>query len=347
MHSFSLVVDQVRKAEPDLVVVAGDVFDKPVVTPAVMCESIRLFAWLSEHVTVVITGGNHERPTHTANGSPLAVLSAAVERVLVVATEPTWIQTPRQYISNPHSVSVLCVPDHCMPTKEQMTENLGNRILVMHAAVQGDFDDIDYARYTNSIHIRDLNPESWDYIALGDYHSYAKLAPNAYYSGSIDYANAGPWDEAGEPKGWVLFDTEKPELGAVHQPIETRPVFDFLEIDCADGGLTRINTEIAERADSCGESGAIMRQRLVNVSPAVHAGIDRKMVKQLKADALHYQLKEELVSTPETAEAPEAAPIRDMVSDFVMDGWSGDPALKRSDVRDSAVGLIDGEQNAS
>ncbi|MCH8146625.1 MAG: hypothetical protein IH987_01330 [Planctomycetes bacterium] len=72
------------------------------------------------------------------------------------------------------------------------------------------------------------------------------------------------------------------------------------------------------------------------------------MIKELKARALHYQLKEEFTvvedaQTMETSEGEipiDGAPIEDVVSGYVMDTWPGDPALQREQVRDAAVGLL-------
>ncbi len=37
------------------------------------------------------------------------------------------------------------------------------------------------------------------------------------------------------------------------------------------------------------------------------------------------------------------APMTEIVSGYVMDTWGGDPALEREQVRDAAVGLIEGQ----
>ena len=345
MHTFGLLVEDVVGAEPDLIVVAGDVFDKPVVTPRVMEEAILGFREMSRVAPIVIAGGNHDRPRHTSHGNPINVLVSGAKKAtsvtaVVVESEPVYVA----------GAYIVVVPDHCILDEAlvPVQDTRGPQILVVHAAIQGDFDDVDYARFTDAAHISEFRPTAFGYCAAGDYHTFAKLAPNAYYSGSMDAVNAGPWDQAGEAKGWALFDTEHPERGAIHQPLPVRPVYDLDQIDCSDGDLSRINDTIRFTAMGTGIEGAIVRQRLIDVSPAVHAGIDRLAVKALKADALHYQLKEEYAESVErvTDGNPavlENAPMAEIVSSYVMDTWEGDPGLPREKVRDTAVGLVEKE----
>ena len=42
---------------------------------------------------------------------------------------------------------------------------------------------------------RAARASAWDYIALGHYHVYRRLAPNQFYSGSLDYTSTNTWGE--------------------------------------------------------------------------------------------------------------------------------------------------------
>ena len=46
----------------------------------------------------------------------------------------------------------------------------------------------------------ELGVSRWDYVALGHYHVYREIAPNCYYSGSIDYTSANTWGELYEQR---------------------------------------------------------------------------------------------------------------------------------------------------
>ena len=47
---------------------------------------------------------------------------------------------------------------------------------------------------------KELGAENWDYVALGHYHVYRSVAPNAFYSGSLDYTSTNPWGELAEER---------------------------------------------------------------------------------------------------------------------------------------------------
>ena len=60
-----------------------------------------------------------------------------------------------------------------------------------------------------------VDPGEWSYVALGHFHVYREIAPNAYYSGSIEYTSANAWGElveerqAGVPgKGFIERDLD-------------------------------------------------------------------------------------------------------------------------------------------
>ena len=48
-----------------------------------------------------------------------------------------------------------------------------------------------------------------DYVALGHYHVYREIAPNAFYSGSIEYTSPNVWGELVEERDTVA------ELGLI------------------------------------------------------------------------------------------------------------------------------------
>ena len=76
------------------------------------------------------------------------------------------------------------------------------------------------------------------YIALGHYHGQARVAKNAWYSGSVEYFR---FSEAKDEKGILLVDLES---GRVEQiPVQERYMLDLDPIDC--GGLSSREVEEA------------------------------------------------------------------------------------------------------
>jgi DNA repair exonuclease SbcCD nuclease subunit len=128
--------------------------------------------------------------------------------------------------------------------------------------------------------------DEWDYIALGDWHLYTQIAPNALYSGATEFTSTNIWEESGKPKGWILYDAST----RTHEfhPVHTRAVFDLLPIDAAELSAAELNAAIEARADALGESlsGAIVRQRVWNLHPDLRRQIDGELLRELKARAL-------------------------------------------------------------
>jgi DNA repair exonuclease SbcCD nuclease subunit len=53
-------------------------------------------------------------------------------------------------------------------------------------------------REAGELKLSDLGCDRWSYVALGHYHVYHKYAPNAYYSGALEYTSTNIWGEAEE-----------------------------------------------------------------------------------------------------------------------------------------------------
>ena len=65
--------------------------------------------------------------------------------------------------------------------------------------LQGPGDEIE-DRALNVYTRSEILSDAWQYIALGDYHVYQQVGPNAYYSGSIEYTSLNPWADVREVK---------------------------------------------------------------------------------------------------------------------------------------------------
>jgi DNA repair exonuclease SbcCD nuclease subunit len=142
--------------------------------------------------------------------------------------------------------------------------------------------------------------DSWDYVALGHYHVARAVAANAWYCGALEYVSTNPWgeliDEAREhrqgQKGWLLVDFEE-------QPqVEFRPValarkhMDLEPIQGEGLGAADLDRAIAERVASSpgGIADNIVRQVVYDVPRPIARDMDHKQIRELKAEALHYNL---------------------------------------------------------
>jgi exonuclease SbcD len=188
------------------------------------------------------------------------------------------------------NATLLCIPARGVPDIErrilQPSPNTRYNLLLLHGLLEG----VTQLTLERPIDRQKIVRDEWDYIALGDWHMYTQVAPNAVYPGATEFTSTNIWDEAGKPKGWVLYDAET----RTHEfrAIRTRAVYDLVPIDAAELTAAELNEAIEARADALGDAlnGAIVRQRVWNLHPDLRPHIDGELLRELKARALHYLL---------------------------------------------------------
>jgi len=191
-RTFQRAVDQIIRVEPDLVLIAGDVFHTARPTNAAILHAFRQFLRLRKELPtaeIVLVAGNHDTPRTTETGSILALFEQLDVRV--ASTEA------KSFRVCGGNVNVLAVPDVPGAWPAQMERDAKYNILLIHADVEDvvprHVADIDRAavRVTRA----DLDLAKWSYVGLGHYHVHRRVADNAYYSGAIDYTSLNVWGE--------------------------------------------------------------------------------------------------------------------------------------------------------
>jgi DNA repair exonuclease SbcCD nuclease subunit len=285
MRAFRTVLRAALQAEPELVVITGDLFHA--VRPP-NSSLIAAYKYLMDLQTqrrgapLVIIAGNHETPRIAESGCILALLTH-IPGVQVVYDQITQLELPAL------DACLLCIPSRGVAAIEQRilepNPNFRWNLLLLHGLLEG----VTPFALERPIDKQKIVRDEWDYIALGDWHLYTQVAPNALYSGATEFTSTNIWEEAGNPKGWILYDTAT----RTHefQKTPTRPVYDLLPIDAAELTATELNSAIESRANAIENfEGAIVRQRIYNLLPELRSQIDGELVRELKTRALHYHL---------------------------------------------------------
>jgi len=202
--TFRRAIDKTIELQPDFVLIAGDVFHSVRPSNPAILHAFLQFARLVSSLPdakIVMVAGNHDTPRTAETGCILRLFSPL--GITVVEGDAQRLEFPDQ------GVSILAVPD--MPTGvPALTPDPAaqRNILLLHGEVEGVLPD--YARRMERSNVeitRDqIEPRRWDYVALGHYHVHREVAPNAYYSGSIDYTSANPWGEIHEERAAGLYD---------------------------------------------------------------------------------------------------------------------------------------------
>jgi DNA repair protein SbcD/Mre11 len=292
--SFRRAVEKVAELRPDIVLIAGDVFHNVRPTNPAILHAFAQLARLRQELPdaiVVMVAGNHDTPRSSETGCILRLfVQLGVEVVDDAARRlsfPDW------------DLSILAVPD--VPgSRPALVPEPGVRynVLLLHGEVQGVLPAAATATDRASLEIskEELAAERWSYVALGHYHVYRQVAPNAYYSGSLDYASANPWGELIEEratglagKGIIEHDLTT-GTHTFHALAPSRQLIDLPPVHGRGLPASEIDAAIRAAVDAChgGIDDKIVRLVLRDVPRHIARELDHKTIREYRRRALHF-----------------------------------------------------------
>jgi DNA repair exonuclease SbcCD nuclease subunit len=348
-RAFRLVIDDVIEAAPDIVVIAGDLFNSVRPSNPAILHSFNQFRRLRlalPEAPVVIVAGNHDTPRSIETGTILKLFEA-VGGVHVVAEEP------RDLLFEELDLSVTCVPHVAWlaGSRPTLTPPGGAKyqVAVTHGEVAGVLPrDAGAMEYGGAIlEPAEINAERWSYVALGHYHVAHKVRDNAWYSGALEYVSPNPWgelkDEAREgregQKGWLLVNL------AGGAAVEFRPIslarrlVDFEPLHAAGLSADEIDAYIRKQIEGVkgGIEDQVVRQVVFDVPRPIARDLDHAAIRGYKASALHYHL--DLRRPRQHREVGVAAPGQRQTLADVLNEYLGRRPLDADVDRDRLVAL--------
>jgi hypothetical protein len=288
--------DRAIDIAPDVILIAGDVFHNVRPTNPAILHAFRHFSRLATSLPdaiIVIVAGNHDLPRAAETGCILRLFEPL--GIHVVTDEARRLAFPDQ------DLSILAVPDVPGPRPRLGPDPAArHNILLLHGEVEGMLPSrtITAERPSVEISADELGVSRWSYVALGHYHVFREIAPNAYYSGSIDYTSANAWGElaeereAGLPgKGMIEYDLETGARTFHHIP-PARPVVDLAPIAASGMSAGELDAMIRARIDHCdgGIEDKIVRQLVRDVPRHIVRELDARALRDYKRRALHFHL---------------------------------------------------------
>jgi DNA repair protein SbcD/Mre11 len=294
--AFKRAIDKIIEVAPDIVLIAGDVFHAVRPTNTAIVHAFQQFSRLKQSLPdaiIVMIAGNHDTPKSSEMGCILRLFSPL--GIHVVFGEPERLSFPDR------ELSILAVPDalkdHPVLDPDPAAKH---NVLVIHCELTGVLpaDAISQERSTVEITAEEIEAPRWGYVALGHYHVYRQIAPNMYYSGSMEYTSVSVWSELTEEKsvklpgkGMIEYDltTQKRKF---HFLPATRPLIDLPMIVAR--GMSSADLDAAIQAGvqrvSGGIDDKIVRQVVRDVPRHIVRELDHKALRDLKRRALHYHL---------------------------------------------------------
>jgi exonuclease SbcD len=293
--SFRRVIDKVIELKPDLVLIAGDVFHAVRPSNPAILHAFHQFSRLMQMLpdaTVVMVAGNHDTPRMAETRCILPLFAPL--GINVVEGVPKRIPFPE------HDLSILAVPDMGKAPPFEPDPHAKYNILLLHGEIEGVLPRYgrELDRRPMGITQQELGADRWDYVALGHYHVYRQVEPNAFYSGSLDYTSTNSWGEMAEEeaakiggKGFIEHDLT---TGA-HKFHAIPPLRQWIDLPSLSGtGLSPASLDEEIRATVEGLEGGIddkiVRLVVRDVPRHILRELDHKALREYKRKALQFHL---------------------------------------------------------
>lgn len=288
-NAFRQSLAKIVDIQPDLIVIAGDLFH--IVRPSNLCieHTFREFLNLrtKTNAPIVLIGGNHDSPRSVDTGCILDLFKN-VPNTFVVHYDYRGIEIPEL------DTTVFCLCHRALPwlseLKIEPNPNSRYNVLTIHGTLEGIsrnfYDAVEPITRAQVMH------DGWDYLALGHYHLHERLADNIYYSGSLEYTSFNIWEETGRPKGFIEFDLDKRELVEFHQT-DPRQVIDLRPVEADGLSAAELNQLIQLRVEGIkdGHAEKIVRLVVDNIPRPVVPDLDYGTIRQIRSETLHFDLQ--------------------------------------------------------
>ncbi|MDT8341765.1 MAG: metallophosphoesterase, partial [Longimicrobiales bacterium] len=275
--AFQRAVRAVVEEAPDLVVVSGDVFDRPDPPPGALVALTRGLEALHASLPgtrILMVAGARDTPRRTGDAGALAALDAFpnVDAAAIRARTVVLSGQSAQVVLLPYR-SALVEP---RPAPEPDPRCRWNVVVAHGRPGAGGVP---------------LADPRWDYVALGGVHSFTRVGPRTAYAGALERVGPVPWEEAAEEKGFVVADLSAGTIA--FRPVPGRPVVDLAPTRVPPGAPRALQERIVEvmREIPGGMDGKIVRIRLLGPTPEDVRGLEPGFLAGLVDRALHLTLE--------------------------------------------------------
>lgn len=297
-EAFRRVVDAAIRDPPDLFLHTGDLFDHPRPNNRAIAAALDEVRRLGEaRIPTVLVNGNHDAPRMRETGSIFRIFEG------LPFIHP--VHRGRAERIEAGGVVVHAVPQ--APTQELFLESLrstrpsgpGPHVLAIHGSVLG-VDGLFTSEFNEyQIPLPELRPE-FDYVALGHFHTFRQVAPNAYYAGSPEYCS---FQEADQEKVWLEAVVEPGRLQVTPRSAGARAMKDLGVLDATGADPQRVTEEVIARLKE-GPAGGIARLTVERIDRSVARVVDWDALRTHRSDLVHLELRVRPLQEDHAQEAP-------------------------------------------
>lgn len=311
LRAFVQVCEDIRAWDPPLVIHAGDVADKPVVSYRTqrqvqkMAEDLTIRPDGSRRFLVVISG-NHDMPRDPREPCYLEPALRPLDSVAVVTNAYEQIDLGVYAARNEAPAELANVVVHALPHDQlkrddwdEITPVPGRiNILTSHGVVGGSelYKQSLGREYAIPI---DVLTRGWDYVALGHWHKRGPIAVGGFseettpiwYAGSTENCGFSDLRPEDPGRGYLQVHVAKGEVPTVHEvDLEIRAMFRLPSVDAAGMTYTQLTEALKANVAANTVSGAVVDQTVLNVNKDTWSLVDVGAVKRVAGEALWFQL---------------------------------------------------------
>jgi len=297
--TFRTAIDRIIALQPDVVVVAGDIFHSARPTNQAILHALIELTRLREELPnaiILLVAGGHDTPRASEMGGILRLFAQLGFNVVDRRAERVNFAD--------HDLSILAVPDVPGLVRPALTPDSSAQfnVLVVHGMIEGVLPASAAMADRASVAIprEDLELARWDYVALGHYHVYREIAPNAYYSGSIDYTSVNTWGELyeqrvssvrGGGKGFIERDLASGRH-TFHPLPASRPLVDLPPISATGLSAAELDARLSAIVGNVpgGIDDKIVRATIRDIPRHIGREMDHRPIRDFKRRALNFQL---------------------------------------------------------
>ena len=322
--AFRVAVDRTIAIAPDIVVLAGDIFHNVRPSNPAILHAFTQFSRLAHSLpgaVIVMVAGNHDTPRAIETGCILRLFAPL--GIHVIDAEARRVTVPERQLA------ILGVPDVASAGLTlEPDPGYRHNVLVMHAEVAGTIpvSGSDSERSAVQITADSIGASRWGYVALGHYHVFRQIAPNACYSGAIEYTSSNIWSELQEERqhrlpGKGIFEFDLATGKRTFHPLRAaRSVVDLPVIQARQLAAAEVDAAVRANVEQCpgGIEDRIVRQVVRDIPRHIVRELDHRTLREYRRRALHFGL-DTIRPDAERTSTLAASGRRPSLSDIVLD----------------------------
>ena len=314
-NSYKEFVDYAIKTKPDLIIHAGDLFDSVRPNNRAITFAVKQIIRLSKKkIPFIVIAGNHEHPKLKETGHIFSIFDH-MDFVFPVYNA--------KYETLPFKIGKEKIAIHAIPqceSKDEFNQEIKKlkpdskanyNIFTSHGAVTG-IHVFSMNEFNELIIPTQIISKKFDYIALGHYHKFSKIAKNAFYSGSTERFT---FTDAPDKKGFLELVFSNGKFNYKFIELESRPMVDPKPIVCSNLKLDEVMKKIKNKVAEIKPKEKTLRITLDEISAPIYRGLDFNEIRKITGDAVHFEIKANIVKDDEKKPAVSSK-IDALVNEF-------------------------------